>query len=90
MTCPRSLPLICDRDIGNQELLPVIQVKKSDSGLQRGPKSSLFFFTASYMCSGELGHHTHSKIASGVKREKSKREEGKSLKYRETFGAQNP
>lgn len=88
MTCPKSLPLICDRDIGNQELLPLIRVKKSDSALQRGPKSSLSFCTASYMYSGELGHHT--KIDSGVKREKSKREEGKSLKHRETFGAQNP
>lgn len=90
MTCHRSLPLICDRDIGNQELSPVIQVKKSDSGLQRGPKSSLFFFAASYTFSEELGHHAHSKINSGVEREKSQREECENLKRRENIGAQHP
>lgn len=90
MTCPRSLSLICDRDIGNQELSPIIQVKKSDSGLQRGPNSSLFFFAASYTFSGELGHHAHSKINSGVEREKSKREECENLKRRENIGAQHP
>lgn len=89
VTCPRSLPLICDRDIGNQELLLVVQVTKSDFDHQREPKSSFYIFAASYSFGGVLVRHKRSKLSSGVKREKSRKEEGESPEAQLTIGAQN-